>query len=113
MLFFLFCFFFFVFFFVVFFSHHNHICLSYVYSVRDGVCKNWYMYILFLSITFVSHMFVICKIMYERLVQVCFLFFFCFFFFLFFFLVVQGLNACPCEFLHMYISVVSEGLMED
>ena len=30
-----------------------------------------------------------------------------------FFLVVLGLNACPCEFLYMYISVVSEGLMED
>ena len=66
---------------VFFFPHHNHICLSYVYSVRDGVCKNWYMYIFFLSITFVCHMFVVCKIMYERLVQV-------FFFFFFFFLVV-------------------------
>ena len=71
--------------------------------MRDGVCINWYMYIFFLSITFVCHMFVVCEIMYERLVHV----------FFFFFLVVQGLNACPCEFLYMYISVVSEGLMQD
>ena len=69
------------FFFFFFFPHHNHICLSYVYSVRDGVCINWYMYIFFLSITFVCHMFVVSEIMYERLVHV-------FFFFLFFFLVV-------------------------
>ena len=55
---------------LVFFSHHNHICLSYVYSVRDGVCKNWYMYIFFLSITFVCLMFAVCEIMYERLVHV-------------------------------------------
>ena len=62
-------------FFLFFFSHHNHICLSYVYSVRDGVCINWYMYIFFLSITFVCHMFVVCEIMYERLVHVFFFFF--------------------------------------
>ena len=69
---------FFVVVFFFFFSHHNNICLSYVYSVRDGVCKSWYMYIFLLSITFVCHMFVVCKIMYERLVQV-FLFFSFFF----------------------------------
>ena len=66
------------FFVVVFFPHHNHICLSYVYSVRDGVCKNWYMYIFFLSITFVCHMFVVCKIMYERRTSFFVLFFFFF-----------------------------------
>ena len=64
------------------FFHHNHICLSYVYSVGDGVCKDWYMYIFFLSITFLYHMFVVCEIMYERLVHVFFLFLF---FLLFFF----------------------------
>ena len=80
-----------------FFPHHNHICLSYVYSVRDGVCKNGYMYIFFLSITFVCHMIAVCEIMYERLVHV------------FFFLihVVLGLNACPCEFLYNYVHIFS------
>ena len=50
-------------------------------------------------------MFAVCEMVYERLVYV--------YFFFFLIHVVLGLNACPCEVLFMYRSVVSEGLVED
>ena len=57
-----------------------------------------YIFFFFLSITFVCHMFVVCEIMYDRLVHV--------YFFIFLIHVVLGLNTCPCEFLYTYVSVV-------
>ena len=72
--------------------------------VRIGTC------IACFSLNYIfCHMFAVCEIMYKRLVHVYYVFFSLFFLIH----VVLGLNACPCEFLYMYISVVSEGLMED
>ena len=65
--------------------------------VRIGTCISFFSQL---------HLFVIC-LWYLRSCMKDWYKFFCFF------LVVYGLNACPCEFLYMYISVVSEGLMQD
>ena len=84
--------------------------ITFVCSVRDGVCKYWYMYIFFLSLNN------ICLSYCLRYVRSCMKDWYMFIFYIFFIFlihVVLGLNACPCRFLYMYISVVSEGLMDD
>ena len=76
-------------------SHLFVICLRYV----RWCMKDWYLFI-FILLFFI-------------LLFIYFIFFIYLFYFIFLIHVVLGLSACPCEFLYMYVSVVSEGLMED